>query len=406
VPAASDPIVYRLRPYGVLNGVAPNFQAANPRPSLPVATTGTLRVAGFNLLNYFNTFTGCTSGVGGGALDCRGAENQAEFDRQWPKTVQAALGTGADILVVNELENDGYGPTSAMQDLVAKLNTATQAGNFDFIRVDQNTGQPNALGTDAIRIGILYKPARATPIGATAVANTGAFGIYQTAAGPLQRNRPALAQAFTDSCGGRVVVVGNHLKSKGSSCADNISPIGADPDTDDGQGECNLTRTAAARQLVTWLATDPTQTGVGNVLILGDFNSYSHEDPVRALEDGGYTNLIAARIGASAYSYVFDGQWGYLDYAFASNDLLSQVEAVAEAHLNSDEPSVLDYNMNFKSAAQLSGLYAPDAFRASDHDPVVVSLTLQCLPAQGPATWYRGLPRLERWGGVRRTLFP
>lgn len=106
------------------------------------------------------------------------------------------------------------------------------------------------MGDDAIRVGMIYKPARARPVGRTAVANTGAFGVYQTGAGAFQRNRPALAQAFADSCGGRVVVVGNHLKSKGSSCADNISPVGPDPDVGDGQGECNLTRTAAAEQLV------------------------------------------------------------------------------------------------------------------------------------------------------------
>ena len=48
----------------------------------------------------------------------------------------------------------------------------------------------------------------------------------------------------------------NHLKSKGSACAD----IG-DPDTGDGQGNCNLTRKAAAEALVDWLATDPTGSG-------------------------------------------------------------------------------------------------------------------------------------------------
>lgn len=396
VPATTDPVLYRLRPLNVLNGAAPNFQAANPRPSLPVATSGSLRVAGFNLLNYFNTFgNACTNGVGGPATECRGAENLTEFNRQWPKTVQAALGTGADVLVVNELENDGYGPSSAMQDLVDRLNAATSANTWAFISVDANTSQTNALGTDAIRVGVVYKPAKATPIGSTAVANTDAFGVYQTGAGAFQRNRPALAQAFEDSCGGRVIVVGNHLKSKGSSCSDNISPVGPDADIGDGQGECNLTRKAAAQQLVTWLSGDPTHTGVTNVLILGDFNSYSHEDPIRSLEAGGYTNLVASHIGPSAYSYVFDGQWGYLDYAFGSEDLLPQIDDVVEAHVNSDEPSVLDYNTNFKSASQLSSLYAADAFRTSDHDPIVVSLTLECRPTPNlaPATpgWPLGL---------------
>ena len=48
---------------------------------------------------------------------------------------------------------------------------------------------------------------------------------------------------------------------------------------------------------------------------------------------------------------------------------------VADYHINSDEPSVLDYNTDFKSAGQLVSLYAPDQFRISDHDPVVIGLT-------------------------------
>ena len=45
----------------------------------------------------------------------------------------------------------------------------------------------------------------------------------------------------------------NHLKSKGSDC----NAVG-DPDTGDGQGNCNMTRTAAAEALVDWMAGDPT----------------------------------------------------------------------------------------------------------------------------------------------------
>jgi predicted extracellular nuclease len=397
VTPTNDPAVYRLRPFNVLGEVNPNFQAVNLRPAVPVVTTGSLKVAGFNLLNYFNTFgtTACKFGVGGATAECRGAENQTEFDRQWPKTVAAAIGTGADVLVVNEMENDGYAADSALQDLVNRLNTATAPGTYTFIPVDANVGQTNALGTDAIKVGIIYKPAKATPIGSTAALNTGAFGIFQTASeGNIGRSRPALAQAFSDSCGGKVVVVGNHLKSKGSSCEGNISPVPSDPDALDGQGNCNLTRKAAAEQLLSWLGTDPTHTSVSNVLILGDFNSYSHEDPIKAIVTGGYTNLIASEIGPDAYSYVFDGGWGYLDYAFASPSLLNQIDDVVEMHINADEPGVLDYNTNFKSAGQLVSLYANDAFRASDHDPVVVGLTLTCAASHGvPATrdWHTTL---------------
>ena len=105
------------------------------------------------------------------------------------------------------------------------------------------------------------------------------------------------------------------------------------------------------------------------------------EDPIREFEDGGYVNLIAKFVGPEAYSYAFDGQWGYLDHALASSTLVSQVTGAAEWHINADEPSVLDYNTDFKPAPQIESLYAPDEFRTSDHDPVIVGLSLDGDPS-------------------------
>ena len=76
---------------------------------------------------------------------------------------------------IGEIENDGYGPTSAIQFLVDRLNEATAPGTYAFIDADAGTGQMNALGTDAIKVGLLYKPAKVTPIGQTAALNSVAF---------------------------------------------------------------------------------------------------------------------------------------------------------------------------------------------------------------------------------------
>ena len=52
-------------------------------------------------------------------------------------------------------------------------------------------------------------------------------------------------------------------------------------------------------------------------------------------------------------------------------------------HINSDEPSVIDYNLEFKP----QDLYSPTPYRSSDHDPAVVGITLaaeyQVEPARG-----------------------
>ncbi len=367
---------YRVRPINAFNGYV-NFEAVNPRPAPPIDVGGTLEAGALNLLNYFNTFDGlpdtvnnCTNGVGGAATDCRGADTQSEFDRQWPKTVAAILGMNVDVLGIVEIENDGYGADSSIYDLVTKLNAVTAPGTYAFIDVDAATGQLNALGTDAIKVGLIYKPAMVTPVGVTAALNSVAFVNGGDGA---PRTRPALAQTFQqNSNGARFTVVVNHFKSKGSACDV--------PDAGDGQGNCNLVRVNAATELANWLASDPTLTSESDILILGDLNSYALEDPITALKNAGYTNLLDLFLGPEAYSYVFDGQWGYLDHALATGSLMPQVTGISEFHINADEPSVLDYNTDFKTPNLQTVLYAPDMFRVSDHDPVIVGLDLQNSP--------------------------
>lgn len=361
---------YRVRPINALGGYV-NFEPTNPRPASVPEVGGTLKIVGMNLLNYFNTFDGlpdtvdnCTLGVGGAPADCRGAGTQSEFDRQWPKTVAAMLAMNPDVVGVNEIENDGYGPDSAIAHLVDQLNAATAPGTYAYIDVDANTGQVNAMGTDAIKVGMIYKPATVTPVGQTAALNTVAF-INGGDSAP--RNRASLAQAFQQNANGQVFIVNvNHLKSKGSACDL--------PDALDGQGNCNQVRVNAVTELMNWLASDPTGTGDPDILLVGDYNSYAMEDPILFMQNAGFTHLIKTFLGPDAYSYVFDGQWGYLDHALGSASITPQVTGVGDYHINADEPSVLDYNTDFKTLNLQTILYAPDQFRVSDHDPVIIGL--------------------------------
>jgi hypothetical protein len=187
-----------------------------------------------------------------------------------------------------------------------------------------------------------------------------------------EKNRPALAQTFMENATGELfTIVVNHLKSKGSDCLD----VG-DPDTGDGQGNCNLTRFAAAQALASWVSTDPTGQGDPDYLITGDLNSYAMEDPIVALEGAGWTDLIEAFQGTGfadgAYSYNFQSQSGYLDHALANPTLARQVTGASFWHINADEPAALDYN-NFNQSV----LVKDDRFRSSDHDPVLVGLHLE-----------------------------
>jgi len=341
--------VYRVQPAGAIA-----VEAVNLRATAPAAVGGTIRVASFNVLNYFNG-----DGAGGGFPTERGATTLVEYNRQRAKIIAAIKTMNADIVGLMELENDAP-PNSAIEDLVEGLNAATAPNTYAFI----DTG---IVGTDAIRVGLLYKPAAVTPFHS--------FAILDSSVDPRfidTKNRPSLAQTFTQNSNGkRLTVVVNHLKSKGSDCND-VS----DPDTGDGQGNCNVTRTQAAAALVQWLAADPTAAGDPDVLLIGDMNSYAREDPITAITAAGFVDTIAERIGGTAYSYVFDGQSGYLDHGLASAVLTPRVTGVAEWHINADEPVALDYNVEFKTANQVNTFYAPDAFRSSDHDPVVVGINL------------------------------
>jgi predicted extracellular nuclease len=340
---------YRIQPVGSVT-----FNGTNLRPAAPAAVGGNLTISAFNVLNYFNG-----DGLGGGFPTERGANTPEELERQQAKLVSALTTLNADVVGLMEIENDA-GPNSALAQLVAALNAATAPGTYAYI----DTG---VIGTDAIKVALIYKPASVIPVGS--------WETIDSADDPRfidTLNRPSLAQTFVHTGSGqRLTVLVNHLKSKGSDC----NAVG-DPDTGDGQGNCNLTRTAAAAAIVDWLASDPTGSGDDDFLIVGDLNSYTFEDPIRTLESGGYTNLVRAFHGLTAYSFVFGGESGYLDHALATASLESQVTGVTEWHVNADEPIVLDYNTEFKPGDAVDTLYSPGPYRSSDHDPILVGAQL------------------------------
>jgi uncharacterized protein len=352
---AYDFSMFRLHPTE-----APQFSSSNARPVPPqLPGIGSLKVASFNVLNYFNG-----DGLGGGFPTSRGANTLAEFNRQRDKIIAAIVDMDADIVGLMEIENDGYAAHSAIADLVDGLNAVAGSGTYEYI--DPGVSR---IGTDEIAVGIIYKSSKAEPVAPSAILDNSVDPRFLDT-----KSRPVLAQTFLDKASNKTLTVAvNHFKSKGSSC-DDVS----DPDTGDGQGNCNLTRTAAAQALADWLTTDPTGSNGRNVMIIGDLNAYAKEDPIAALKTAGYVNLVDKVIGDSAaYSYVFGGESGVLDHALANSRLTKQVKGLAVWHINADEPRALDYNVEFKSAGQVTEFYSPDVFRSSDHDPLLVELLVK-----------------------------
>ncbi|MEO0824678.1 MAG: ExeM/NucH family extracellular endonuclease [Cyanobacteria bacterium J06642_9] len=365
---------YRIQPVDPVD-----FQATNPRPETPDPVGGNLKVVSFNVLNYFTTLDDGISfndnPLTEAGLEPRGADDltefgvepaTAEFDRQTQKLVTTLVELDADVLGLVELENSS--DDVALANLVAELNAALAGTGTTYAFIST----PGLVGTDAITVGMIYKTNAVTPVGDVAILDDPSFTDPNGTG--LQRNRPAIAQTFEDANGETFTAVVNHFKSKGDSGLEGGPLSNPDVDQGDGQGFWNDTRTKAAQALADWLATDPTGSGDSDFLILGDLNAYAQEDPLTTLEAAGYSNLAELFEGDSAYSFVFDGQQGTLDYGLASSSLLPQVTGTTEWHINADEPDAFDYNLDFGRNPALFDGTTP--FRNSDHDPLIVGLEL------------------------------
>jgi len=342
--------------HGLRLTAPPTVQAA-PRPQ-PPKVAGDLRVAAFNLENLFNG-----DGRGEGFPTPRGARTPAEYQAQLAKLVATIHALDPDVAALMELENDGYGPESTLAELVAALDRADAAnGGAQDWRYAAPCRQPCAAqqrgpGSDAIRVGLIYRGARVAARGVAATLEQGPFG-------PLAR--VPMAQAFAAigrdrTPGPTFVVVANHFKSKG--CGKNAA--GADRDQGDGASCWNASRSESARRLDAWLKTDPTASGSALSMIVGDLNAHAQEQPLRELYAAGWQDAFAVARVEAPYSYVYQGELGRLDHALLSPALAARLRGAAEWHSNADEP---------ESAGYRAGGAGP--WRSSDHDPVLLGFEL------------------------------
>ena len=346
-------------------------QQSPPRFSDISGEPGGIYVATFNLGNFFRTLDTANDGCGPDrSLRCRGARSTIELNRQRDKLIAALRGLDADIIGLIEVENTPG--VDAIGNLVDHLNSGPDSGVYASV-------ETGLIGTDAIRVGIIYRADRVATIGEHAILDQTVDPRFLSG-----YNRPSLAQTFrTPDNHGTFTLVVNHFKSKGSDCDE----IG-DPDRRDGQGNCNGTRRGAAEALVDWIAGDPTGSGDPDYLLTGDFNAYQLEDPIEAIRrgpddvSGSADDIIRLSLRGSVlsppvgYTYTFDGMIGALDHAFASPSLITQLRGAGVWHINSEEADIFDYTIGSRTAEQI-GLYRPDPYRSSDHDPILVGLILQ-----------------------------
>lgn len=306
-----------------------------PQPVEPPLPNG-IRAVNSNLLNFFNG-----DGKGTGFPTKRGAETRIEFIEQQERTKAAMAVMKPDLLAVQELENDGFGPLSAAASLLAILEDAV-GGKYAVV-----TPAGSRIGDDVITVGLFYRMDKLAPDGPAHVLDSAEF---------QELSRQPLAQVFrVTGTGQKLLVAVNHLKSKGS-CPDS----GPNADQGDGQGCWNPARTAAADVQIPWLKKLAAEAGTSHILIMGDMNAWRQEDPVQKFRAHNMVDLVEQLEGLPQHSFRYFGQSGTLDYAFASPELARLARSATIWNINADWPRNMD-------------LPAP-WLRMSDHDPVVVDL--------------------------------
>lgn len=376
--------------------VAPATFADN-RPSAPRDVGGDVTLASFNVLNYF-TETGADYEADGGSCDfftdrennpitvddCgevgpRGAADDTNLARQQAKIVNAINTLDADVLSLEEIENSSRYADSrdaALSALVDALNEDAGADRWAFVP------SPAAVPADedVIRTAFIYQKADIRTVGDSEILIDPVF----------DNARAPLAQAFMPVGGApdsEFVAIVNHFKSKSSGSGD-------DADQNDGQGASNYSRTLQAAALATFAADFSADAGTDTVFLLGDFNAYTMEDPMRILYQKGYTDLGRAFAGED--TYLFGGLVGSLDHVLVSDAAFDDIVDADVWNINSVEPVALEYS---RYNYNVTDFYDESPFRSSDHDPLIVGFDVPPAPSTLEAsvadTVYGTAPKID-----------
>jgi predicted extracellular nuclease len=327
------------------------FAPQNTRPEAPDPVGGDVQIGAFNVLNYFLTLA-----ADGG----RGAETPEEFEKQAAKIVTAIETLGAEVVTLMEIEDTnstGYGdgtPDQAVADLVSRLNAAAGVDTWAYVPLPDEL---LAVDRDVIRNAIIYQQGVVAPVGEPVglVDETVWFNA-----------REPIAQTFVKD-GDRFTVIANHLKSK----SDSVPPQSGNDNEDigDGQGAFNGDRIRQADSLASFAEELRFSSGDDDVLIMGDINAYTEEDPIQLLRGSGFTDL-GSLLDEGRYSFVFNALSGSLDHAMSSDALTGKVTGLAHWNINAVESFAYQYDGD-------PALYAENPFRSSDHDPLVLGIDLE-----------------------------
>ena len=290
-----------------------------PLDKLPKPKKGELRVVGANIENYF-------ADLGGYATKKTTPAQQALKTR---KLVKAMHAMHADIFALCEMQVG----TKAPEMLLAELNKGKR--QYTYVTVLQN---------DADRIGCCFVFDKDRVSKRALIKN-----FYQDST--VHYHARLLALEFVEiATGEKFVVSVSHFKSKRPGR---------------GNYDTNAKRMENAKALLKMLSWDILNIDP-DVLLLGDYNCYTQEQPIQTIVRAGYEDQIT-RFCPDNYSYVYKGEMGYLDRCFANPSMAAQIVSVRPWHVNADW-----YYQHGAFKQKDKSLH-----RYSDHDPIIVDLNLK-----------------------------
>lgn len=386
---------YRLQPTSMLVGpedsATPasfeNTREGNETPAEPAAD---LRIAGFNVLNYFvhlgEDEEGCEyfedregNPTTADWCDVRGAWSTEAFERQEAKIVAAINAMDADMVALQEVENSGHFHPEGDRDyaharLVEALNEDLGEEVWDYVATPEEV--PALEDEDVIRNGYIYKPESLEVTDSWILFDEGIDELNPEHFEDLDRDladiysnaREPFAVEFQPVNGeeeDRFIAIVNHFKSKSASGVEDDDP---NADQGDGQSPWNYDRIHQAQGVQAFADALVEATGTENVHLMGDFNSYENEDPLQVFFDQGYTNLSGA---TGDFSYMFQAAVGSLDHLISSPAAAESVAQTQIWPINAAEPIALEYSRHNGNA---SDIFRLDPWRSSDHDPIVADI--------------------------------
>ncbi|MDP3613227.1 MAG: PEP-CTERM sorting domain-containing protein, partial [Rubrivivax sp.] len=292
---------------------------------------------------------------------------------------QIAGNLGAPHLISLQEIQDNNGATNngvvaadvTLNTLATALNSAT-GRSYAWVTVNGINNADGGQPGGNIRQAFMYDTSRVSFAGVVGGA-LDAVSAIATVDGQIQLNLGAgridpTNPAFTNSRkplvtefkvdGQQIIVIANHFNSKGGD-----QPLyGPTQPPINGTETQRLAQATAVGSFVAGLlAINPN----ANIVVTGDLNDFQFASSLAPLAAAGLTNLTHTLAAGDRYSYSFEGNLQTLDHMWVSSNLLNA--------------SGLAYDVVHANAEFID--------QVSDHDPILMTMSLVPAPVPEPATW-------------------